>query len=151
MMAPNLDTRENIITWFTNEFGFSRNAAIALHDVQALKDAQALSELDDDDAIANVCKAVGKDIGQSIAKIAATKLKLACFWIRHQYRTLREIGGTQRPLVKIKYSGEIDRLREQKRGEDQWAAARTEPKYHLLTLDTSTATKALDKVKTILG
>ncbi len=110
-MAPNSDTRENIITWFTNEFGFSRNAAIALHNVQVLKDAQALSELDDDDAVANVCKAVGKDVGQSIAEIAATKLKLACFWIRHQYRTLREIGGTQRPLVKIKYSGEIDRLR----------------------------------------
>ncbi len=86
-MAPNLDTRENLITWFTNEFGFSRNAATALHDVQALKDALALSELDDNDAIANVCKAVGKDVGQSVAKIAATKLKLTCFWIRHQYRT----------------------------------------------------------------
>jgi hypothetical protein len=113
-MAPKSDTRENIITWFTNEFGFSCNAAIALHDVQALKDAQALSELDDDDAVANVCKVAGKDIGQFIAEIAATKLKLACFWIRHQYRTSREIGGTQRPLVKIKYSGEIDCLREQK-------------------------------------
>ncbi len=53
-MAPNLDTRENLITWFTNEFGFSRNAATALHDVQALKDALTLSELDDDDAVANV-------------------------------------------------------------------------------------------------
>ncbi len=113
-MAPNSDTRENLITWFTTEFGFSRNAATLLHDVQALKDAQTLSKLDDDDAVANVCKAVGKDVGQSIAEIAATKLKLACFWIRHQYRTSREIGGTQRPLVKIKYSGEIDRLREQK-------------------------------------
>ncbi len=113
-MAPNSDTRENIITWFTTEFGFTCDAAIALHDVQALKDAQALSELDDDDAIANVCKVVGKDVGQSVAKIAVTKLKLGCFWIRHQYRTLRVIGGTQRPLVKIKYSGEIDCLHEQK-------------------------------------
>jgi hypothetical protein len=43
-MAPNLDTQENIITWFTKEFGFSRNAATALHDVQVLKNAQALSE-----------------------------------------------------------------------------------------------------------
>jgi hypothetical protein len=113
-MAPNSDTRENFITWFTKEFGFTRNAATALYDVQTLKDAQALSELDDD-AVANVCKAVGKDIGQSVANIAATKLKLACLWVRHQYRTSREIGGTQRLLVKIKYSGEIDRLREQKR------------------------------------
>ncbi len=109
-MAPNTDTRENFITWFTREFGFSRNAATALHDVQALKVAQALSELDDDAAVANVCKAVGKDVSQSVAKIAVMKLKLACFWVRHQYRTSREIGGTQRPLVKIIYSGEIDRL-----------------------------------------
>ncbi len=109
-MAPNSDTRENIITWFTKQFGFSRNATTALHNVQALKDAQALSELDDNDAVANVCKAVGKDIGQSVAKIAATTLKLACFWIRHQYRTSREIEGTQRPLVKIAYSGGIDCL-----------------------------------------
>jgi hypothetical protein len=71
-MALNSDTRENIITWFTKEFGFSCNAATALHDVQALKDAQALSELDDNDAVANVCKAVGKDVGQSVAKIAVT-------------------------------------------------------------------------------
>ncbi len=73
-----------------------------------------MSELDGDDAVANVCKAVSKDVGQSVAKIAATKLKLACFWVRHQYRTLREIGGTQKPLVKIVYSGEIDPLRQQK-------------------------------------
>jgi hypothetical protein len=117
-MAPNTDTRENVITWFTREFGFSRNAATALHNVQVLKDAQALSELDDD-AVANVCKAVGEDVGQSVAKIAATKLKLVCFWVRHQYWTSREIGGTHRPLVKIVYSGEIDCLQEQKQEEDQ--------------------------------
>jgi hypothetical protein len=82
-MAPNTDTQENLITWFTREFGFSCNAATVLNNVQALKDAQALSELDDDDAVANVCKAVGKDVGQSIADLAATKLKLARFWVRH--------------------------------------------------------------------
>jgi hypothetical protein len=75
-MAPNSDTQENLITWFTIEFGFTRDAAIPLHDVQALKDAQTLSELDDDDTVANVCKAVGKYVGQSVAKIAATKLNL---------------------------------------------------------------------------
>ena len=150
-MAPNTDTQVNIITWFATQFGFSIDAATALHDVQALNNAQAFSELDDDDAVANVCKAVAKDVGQSVAELAATKLKLACFWIRHQYRTSREIGGTERPLVKIKYSGEIDRLRQQKREEEQWAAARMEPEYPSLTLDTSTATKSFDKVRTILG
>jgi hypothetical protein len=44
-MAPNSDTRENLITWFTNEFGFTRNAVTTLHDVQALKDAQTLLSL----------------------------------------------------------------------------------------------------------
>ncbi len=74
-----------------------------------LKDAKTLSELDND-AVANICKAISKDTGQSVAEIAATKLKLACFWIRHQYRTSREIGGTVRPLVKTLYSGTIDLL-----------------------------------------
>jgi hypothetical protein len=150
-MAPNTDTRKIVITWFTREFGFSCNAATALHYVQALKDVQALSKLDDNDAVANVCKVVGKDVGQSVAEIAATKLKLACFWVRHQYRTSREIGGTQRPLIKTVYSGEIDCLQQQKQEEDRWAAAHTEPEYSLLTLDTPTATKAFDKVRTILG
>jgi hypothetical protein len=117
-MALNSDTRENFLAWFTKEFGFTHNAATNLYDVQMIKDAQALSELDND-GVANVCKLVGKDVGQSVAEIAATKLKLAYFWVRHQYRTLREIGGTQRPLVKFVYSGEIDCLREQKREEDQ--------------------------------
>ncbi len=146
-----MDDRENVVTWLTREFGFSRNAATVLHNVQALKDAQALSKLVDDNAVANVCKAVGKDISQSVAELATTKLKLTCFWVRHQYRTSREIGGSQRPLVKTVYSGEINRLQHQKQEEDQWAAACTEPKYPLLTLDTSTAMKAFDKVRTILG
>ncbi len=108
-MARDSDTRDNFLLWFSQEFGFNLNAAIALYDVQMLKDAKTLPELNDD-AVANICKAVSKDTSQSVAKIAATKLKLVCFWIRHQYRTLREIGGTGRPLVKILYSGTIDLL-----------------------------------------
>jgi hypothetical protein len=102
-MARDKNTCENFLAWYIQEFGFNTNAVTALHDVQMLKDAKTLSELDND-AIANICKAVSKDIGQSVAKIAATKLKLACFWIRHQIWTLREIQGTGRPLVKIPYS-----------------------------------------------
>jgi hypothetical protein len=48
-----------------------------------LKDAKTLSELDDD-AIANICKAISKDTSQSVANIATTKLKLVFFCIRHQ-------------------------------------------------------------------
>jgi hypothetical protein len=96
-MARDKDTHENFIAWYSQEFGFTANAATALHDMQVLKGAMTLSELDND-ALANICKAISKDTGQSVAKIAATKLKLTCFWIRHQIRTSREIGGTRRPL-----------------------------------------------------
>ena len=108
-MARDTDTRENFIAWYIQEFGFNTNAATTLHDVQMLKDAKTLSELDNY-AIANICKVVSKDTGQPVVKIAATKLKLVCFWIRHQIRTLREIRGTGRPLVKIPYSRTIDFL-----------------------------------------
>jgi hypothetical protein len=149
-MARDSNTQDNLLLWYIQEFGYNLNAATTLYDVQMLKDAKTLSELDDD-AVANICKAVSKDTGQSVAEIAATKLKLACFWIRHQYRTSREIEGTRRPLVKILYSGTIDLLRQQKPDKDNWAANNKEPEYTLLTLDTATATKVFDKVKTILG
>jgi hypothetical protein len=149
-MARDSDNRDNFLLWYIQEFGFNLNAATALYDVQMLKDAKTLSELGDD-AVANICKVVSKDTGQSVAAIATTKLKLTCFWVRHQYRTSREIGGTRRPLVKILYSGTFDLLQQQKRDEDNRASDNKEPEYTLLTLDTATATKVFDKVKTILG
>jgi hypothetical protein len=105
-MARDKYTRKNFILWYKEEFGFTANAATALHDVQMLKDTLTLSELDND-TIANICKAISKDTGQSVAQIAATKLKLVCNWIRHQHRTSREINGTSRPLVKVKYKGPL--------------------------------------------
>jgi hypothetical protein len=71
-MARNSETRDNFLLWFSQEFGFNLNAVTALYNVQMLKDAKTLSELDDD-AIANICKAVSKDTGQSVAKISMTK------------------------------------------------------------------------------
>ena len=94
---------------------------------------------------------VSKDTGQSVVKIAATKLKLACFWVRHQHRTSREIGVTSRPLVKTNYSGAIELLLQQKQDKDNWATDNKEPDYPSLTQDTSTATRVFDKVKTPLG
>jgi hypothetical protein len=149
-MTRNSDTRDNFLLWFIQEIGFNANAATTLYDVQMLKDAKTLSELDND-AIANICKAVSKDTSQSVAKIATTKLKLACFWIRHQHRTSRKIGVTSRPLVKINYSGAIELLQQQKQDKDNWATNNKEPDYPSLTLDTSTATRVFDKVKTLLG
>ncbi len=77
-ITRNSNTRENFLLWFIQEVGFNANAATALYNVQMLKDAKTLSELDND-AVANICKAVSKDTGQSVAKIAATKLKLRAF------------------------------------------------------------------------
>jgi hypothetical protein len=71
-MVRDKDTHENFLMWYIQEFGFNTNAATALHDVQMLKDGKTLSELEDD-TIANICKAVSKDTGQSVAEIAATK------------------------------------------------------------------------------
>jgi hypothetical protein len=101
-MARDKDTHENFIGWYEEEFGFTANAATTLYDVQMLKTCSTLSELDND-AIANICKGVGKGTGRSVAEVAATRLKLVCFWIKHQYRTSREIGTTLKPLVKVKF------------------------------------------------
>jgi hypothetical protein len=120
-MARDSNTRDNFPLWYIQEFCFNINAATALYDVQMLKNANNLSELDND-TVANICKAVSKDTGQSVAKIATTKLKLTCFWVRHQYQISREIGGTRRPLVKILYSGSIDLLQQQKQDKYNWAA-----------------------------
>ncbi len=73
LMTRNSDTQDNFLLWFIQEFGFNANATTALYNVQMLKDAKTLSELDND-AVANICKAVSKDTGQSVAKIAMTKL-----------------------------------------------------------------------------
>jgi hypothetical protein len=77
-MARDKDTCKNLIAWYKEEFGFTANAAATLYDVRMLKTSSTLSEFDGD-AIANICKAVSKDTGQSVAKVAATRLKLVCF------------------------------------------------------------------------
>jgi hypothetical protein len=71
-MARDADTRENFLVWYIQEFGCNTIASTTLHNVPMLKDNKTLSELDDD-AIANICKAVTKNTGQSVAEIAATK------------------------------------------------------------------------------
>jgi hypothetical protein len=149
-MARDSDTWDNFLLWYIQEFGFNLNAPTATYKVQMLKNAKTLSELDND-TIANICKAVSKDTGQSVAKIALVKSKLTCFWIRHQYRTSREFGGSRRTLVKILYSWTIDLLWQQKWDEDNWADDNKEREYTVLTLDTATTMKVFDKVKTILG
>jgi hypothetical protein len=149
-MTRDKDTHKKFIVWYNEEFGFTANSATALHDVQMLKTPSTLSELDDN-AVANICKAISKDTGQTVAKVATTKVKVACFWIKHQHRTSRKIGGTSKPLVKVKYKGTIDLLQQQKQEEDNWTSGNEEPKNTPLTLDTATATNVFDKVRNTLA
>ncbi len=80
-----------------------------------------LSELDDD-AIANICKAASKDTGQSVVEVAATRLRLVCFWIKNLYQTSREIGMTSKVLEHVKFKGAVSLLEQQKSDEDDWAS-----------------------------
>jgi hypothetical protein len=111
-MARDKDTHENFIAWYKEEFSFTANDAAALYNVQMLKTCLTLSELFND-TIANICKVVSKDTGQSVAKVATTRLKLVCFWIKHQqYRTSQEIGTTLKALVHVKFEGRISLLQQ---------------------------------------
>jgi hypothetical protein len=67
-MVRNSDTRDNFLLWYIQEFGFNPNAATTLYDVQMLKDAKTLSELDDD-TVANICKAVSKDTASQLPRL----------------------------------------------------------------------------------
>ena len=78
-----------------------------------------------------------------------TRLKLLTFWVRHQHRTGRAIGGTQNPLVRTELAT-LNLLKEQKRLEDGWAANKKEPEYTTIALDLTSAPKAFKKVKTLL-
>jgi hypothetical protein len=149
-MATDKGTRKNFIAWYKEEFGFIASAATAVHDVQMLKICSTLSEFDND-PVANVCRAISKDAGQSVAKVATTRLKLACFWIKHQHWTSREIGTTLKALVHVKFEGTTDLLRQRKCDKDNWTSKNKEPKYTPLTLDTASTSKVFDKVKNLLG
>ncbi len=53
--------------------------------------------------------------------------------------------------MKVKYGGTIDLLQQQKQDKDNWTSNNKEPEYTPLTLDTATATKVFNKVKSILA
>ncbi len=78
-----------------------------------------------------------------------TRLKLAIFWIKHQDRTLCEIGVTAKPLLRVTFM-KINALKVQKRLKDNWTSDNKEPAYVPITLDMTSAVKAFDRVKTIL-
>jgi len=142
------DTKANFISWYRDVFGFSLSVATALYESQQLRDAKAFGELDDD-LIDNIFSALRKDkTHEGIAELAVSRLKLLAFWVKHQFRTSRLIGGAN-PLVRVTLD-KINLLKEQKGIEDSWRADNKEPSYEALTLDSTSAVKAFDKVKTYL-
>ena len=124
-MTRNSDTRPNFMAWYRDVFGFSDCVAATLYDNQLFKDASTIAEFGDS-KIDSVCRTLRRDSGLPIAKLAVTQLKLMTFWIRHQTRTGREIGGNSNPLVKTELNT-LNLLKEQKRLKDRWAANNKEP------------------------
>ena len=124
-MTRNSDTRPNFMAWYRDVFGFSDCVAATLYDNQLFKDASTIAEFGDS-KIDSVCRTLRRDSGLPIAKLVVTQLKLMTFWIRHQTRTGREIGGNSNPLVKTELNT-LNLLKEQKRLKDGWAANNKEP------------------------
>jgi len=147
-MARDTDNRANFIKFYGEVFGFSNQVATALYDDQLFQDAATIAEFSDSE-IDSVCRTLRRDSSLPIAELAVTRLKLLTFWIRHQHRTGRVIGGVHNPLVRIDLAT-LNQLKEQKRLEDGWAANNKEPEYTTITLDLASATKAFEKVQTIL-
>ena len=96
-MAPDSDTRPNFIKWFKEVFGFTDQVATALYDEQLFKNATTIAEFGDSE-VDSVCRTLRRDSNLKLAELSVTRLKLMTFWVRHQYRTSREIGGVQNPL-----------------------------------------------------
>ena len=86
---------------------------------------------------------------QTIAKISVARLKLSIFWIKHQDRTQRKIGIPAALLVRVNLDT-IMLLKTQKQLEDKLSIGNKEPDYDPVTLDLASATKALNKTRTIL-
>ena len=147
-MTRDTDTRPHFIKWYRDVFGFSNQVATALYDDQLFQNAETIAEFGDSE-IDNVCRTLRRDSSLPIAELAVTRLKLLAFWVRHQHRTGRVIGGVQNPLVRTDLAT-LNQLKEQKRLEDGWAANNKEPEYVSIALGLASATKAFEKVKTIL-
>mgnify|MGYP006185970011 FL=1 len=147
-MTRDTDNRPTFIKWYRDVFGFSNQVATALYDDQLFQNAETIAEFGDSE-IDNVCRTLRRDSSLPIAELAVTRLKLLAFWVRHQHRTGRVIGGVQNPLVRTDLAT-LNQLKEQKRLEDGWAANNKEPEYVSIALDLASAAKAFEKVKTLL-
>jgi hypothetical protein len=140
--------RAHFIAFFKKVLRVSDFVATALYDQQLLTDAATIAEFGNSE-VDSVCQTLRRDSKLPIAELSIARLKLLTFWVRHQQRTGRVIGGSERHLVRVELA-DLDLLKEQKRLEDGWAANNKEPEYTAIALDLASAAKAFEKVKTIL-
>ena len=147
-MTRDTDNRPTFIKWYRDVFGFSNQVATALYDDQLFQNAETIAEFGDSE-IENVCRTLRRDSSLPIMELAVTPLKLLTFWLRHQHRTGRVIGGVHNPLVRIDLAT-LNQLKEQKRLKDSWAANNKESNYVPIALNIASAAKTFEKVKTIL-
>jgi hypothetical protein len=79
---------------FVRTLLFSRGAATALYDDQAVQSLETLREIDDD-MIKEMCRAIrkpGNDAqGYGISELSVSRLKLLAFYAKHMWRTSRSI------------------------------------------------------------
>jgi hypothetical protein len=142
------DNKANLIAWYRDVFGFALTVATTLYDEQLLRNKNTLVKLDNIN-VDNICSTIQRDPTKPIAKVAATRLKLAIFWIKHQDQTLCIIGVLTKLLVWVTLAT-IMTLKEQKQLKDNWLSNKKEPEYTATTLDLSLASKAFKRVETIL-
>jgi hypothetical protein len=121
--------------------------ATALYDEQLLRNKNTLTKLSDNE-VDNIMRAIRRT--QAIVELSSARLTLAIFWIKHQYRTQRDIGIPVHPLVTIKLDTML-LLKTQKQLENEWRLGNKEPDYLVQTLDSASATKTFNKTRTILS
>jgi hypothetical protein len=141
------DTKVNFLAWYKEVFGFTDTVARALYNKQLLKDKKTLTKLSDSKIDSVICT-IRRTL--PIAKIAAARLKLAIFLIKHQGRTQRKVGIPSNPLVRVTLETML-LLKTQKQLEDEWRLGNMEPDYPAQTLNMASATKTFDKTKTTLS
>ena len=116
--------------------GFSKEAAHSLVHEQVINSPSSILELSDEDVL-NVCKAVrkpgGGEAGHIIPELAISRLQLAVFYIKHQFRTY---GPLHVPDIDV---GLVKEYREQMIMEKEWTKKNPEHKLDPIPLDANKA------------
>ena len=140
--------REDAIAMFVRTLLFSRGAATALYDDQAVQSLDTLREINDD-MIREMARAIRKPgdgiQGYSISELSVSRLKLLAFWARHMWRTCRSIDDWADITWEV-----VSIPKNQKTLEDS-LQDRKIPETPAMTLDMQSAAKAFLDMVVLLG